>query len=210
MIFEPFPKIGRLTRGMTITEKIDGTNAQIAIERFGVEDSMMAGVAVENGALAMQSDSGDGSFLIMYAGSRSRWLNTKWKAGDNFGFARWCEEHVAELFGLGEGRHYGEWYGCGIQRGYGMSTRKFALFNTARWGAHNPNTPACCDVVPVLATGTFEGVIIADALEGLRRHGSIAVPEFMDPEGIVIYHAATHTLFKKLLKGDDQPKGQTE
>lgn len=55
--FVPFQKIGRLSRGCTITEKIDGTNASIYIGE-------------------------DGEFLT---GSRTRWITPE---DDNYGFAR--------------------------------------------------------------------------------------------------------------------------
>jgi hypothetical protein len=101
--FESFPKIGRLSRNCTITEKIDGTNAQIYIGE-------------------------DGEFLT---GSRNRWV-TPGKQ-DNYGFSRWAHEHKDELMTLGPGRHFGEWWGLGIQRGYGLQEKRFSLFATHRW-----------------------------------------------------------------------------
>ena len=80
------------------------------------------------------------------AGSRKRWITPE---DDNFGFAAWVRDHAEELRGLGEGHHFGEWWGRGIQRGYGLQTRRFSLFNVDRWNADNP-PPACCHVVPVL------------------------------------------------------------
>ena len=35
---------------------------------------------------------------------------------DNHGFAKWVESNKEELLKLGVGYHFGEWYGCGIQR----------------------------------------------------------------------------------------------
>ena len=35
MEFEAFPKIGRMNRDCTITEKIDGTNAQLLFDEVG-------------------------------------------------------------------------------------------------------------------------------------------------------------------------------
>ncbi len=100
--FEPFPKIGRLTRECVITEKLDGTNAQVII--------------TEDGRIA--------------AGSRTRLITP---AGDNMGFARWVQEHAEELItGLGPGRHFGEWWGQKIQRAYGLTEKRFSLFNTTR------------------------------------------------------------------------------
>lgn len=122
--FEEFQKIPRLKRGCVITEKIDGTNAQVYI-----------------------SDEG-----IIQFGSRSRYITP---ADDNYGFARWAEAHKDELIKLGPGRHFGEWWGSGIQRGYGLKNgdKRFSLFNVGRW---TPETlPACVGLVPVLYEGPF-------------------------------------------------------
>jgi hypothetical protein len=181
--FETFNKIARLSRLCTITEKIDGTNAQILI--------------TEDGQL--------------FAGSRSRWLLTPEGLGeDNFGFGRWVQEHKDELIpGLGIGRHYGEWWGAGIQRRYGMKEKVFSLFNTKTWS--DPAVrPACCNVVPVLFEGIFNSAYVDCAITLLKERGSIASPGFMDPEGIVIWHDAARIFFKKTLKGDEKPKGSTE
>ena len=178
MEFEPFQKIARLSRGCAITEKIDGTNAQVCI-------------------------TDDGQVL---AGSRNRWLTVE---SDNFGFARWVQENRVELLKLGPGRHFGEWWGSGIQRRYGLTERRFSLFNAERW-KDEATRPACCHVVPVLYVGVFHDDAVERALDQLRVHGSAAAPGFMDPEGVVVYHGASRTLFKKTLKGDAEPKGKQE
>lgn len=190
--FKPFPKIPRITRECVITEKIDGTNAQIYIERL-VEDNHLD----NDQRIAELGD------LAMYAGSRTRWITPQ---HDNFGFANWAQENADELFKLGEGQHFGEWWGQGIQRGYGLDHKRFSLFNTARWNKDNPNLPACCHSVPVLYTGMF-GEGYPQALESLVSTGSIASPGFMKPEGIVIYHSASKQMYKKLIENDDIPKG---
>lgn len=198
--FQPFEKIARLKREQIVTEKLDGTNAQIMItyeEPVGdVEAYVLASFPEEE------------KRLFMMAGSRKRWIAPEGtimhmeepvKGTDNFGFARWVQDNADELIKLGEGRHYGEWYGKGIQRGYELDEKRFALFNVARWGSHNPNTPACCQVVPIM-----EGYKDPDAAMGwLAKRGSIAVPGFMDPEGIVVYHTASRTLYKETFDHDD-------
>ncbi len=183
--FIAWPKIARLNRDIVITEKIDGTNAAV--------------ICTEDGGV--------------YAQSRKRLITPE---SDNFGFARWVAEHADELYaGLGVGHHFGEWYGSGIQRGYGLDHRRFALFNTARWtdadsldGDYVPELPACCEVVPVLYTGAFSKVAVNLACGYLRRNGSVAAPGFMQPEGVVVWHTAARTSFKVTLEGDAQPKGQ--
>lgn len=174
--FTPFPKISRLTRECVITEKLDGTNAQVFITE-------------------------DGQVL---AGSRNRWITPE---SDNYGFAAWVRDNREELLKLGPGAHFGEWWGQGIQRRYGLDEKRFSLFNTARWS--NPVVrPACCHVVPVLYTGDFCTSTAEDRICRLHLGGSVAAPGFMKPEGIVIFHTASGMLFKKTLENDEKPKGR--
>lgn len=196
MLFEPFPKIGRLQRGICITEKIDGTNAQVCLSPINeIDDEWIVATSAEHG-------------LEMRVGSRSRWLKPG-KSTDNFGFAAWCNEYASELFNLGEGRHFGEWWGGSIQRGYGLEEKRFSLFNVNRWGDGRQERPTCCGAVPVLYRGVFDQIQIAQALRSLEMDGSRAAPGYEKPEGIVVYHEATKTLFKQTLDNDAQPKGQT-
>lgn len=194
--FQEFPKMARLTRECIITEKIDGTNAQIAITaRYAPPAFVLA-----------ESQSGH----VILAGSRTRYITPE---DDNFGFAAWVKAHADELFQLGEGRHYGEWWGSGIQRGYGLSEKRFSLFNVTRWAddrdreKYPDDRPQCCSVVPVLYRGLFGPKHDENFLAKLRHEGSMAAPGFMKPEGIVIYHVAAGVSFKKTLEKDDQPKG---
>lgn len=183
--FESFQSIARLSRGVVVTEKIDGTNAQICV--------------LDEGAVL--------------AGSRTRWITP---TDDNFGFARWVAEHEDELrSGLGPGRHFGEWWGAGIQRRYGLTEKRFSLFNVARWsddpadrgidpatGDPRAPRPSCCGIVPVLYRGPFETSNIETILAQLKAEGSHAAPGFMNPDGIVVWHEAARVLFKKTLDGD--------
>ena len=177
MEFESFDSIKRLSRDMVVTEKIDGTNAQICIEKWS------------------------GVFLV---GSRKRWITPE---DDNFGFAKWAYEHRSELIdGLGEGRHYGEWWGQGIQRKYGLDEKRFSLFNTARWGEERPE---CCHVVPTLYAGPFDTATVDTILGSLHAGGSVASPGFMNPEGVVVWHEAARILLKKTLDHNDEHKFMT-
>jgi len=180
--FIAFNKIPRLSRECIITEKIDGTNAQIYI----YQDV-------------------DGNFNLQ-AASRTRYITVE---NDNFGFAKWCEENKQELLKLGLGRHYGEWWGEGIQRQYGIKGRRFSLFNIKRW-TDNPEIPKCCHVVPVLDRCEFDTEFIYSALYKLESEGSVACPGFMRPEGVVIFHTASGQLFKKLIENDALPKGNKQ
>jgi hypothetical protein len=172
--FQEFPKISRLFRDVTITEKIDGTNGQIII--------------TEDGQIA--------------AASRSRLLTPQ---DDNYGFAAWVEANKEELLTLGPGRHFGEWWGRGIQRNYSQPVKRFSLFNTHRWAEARPS---CCDVVPVLYHGTYKPSCVHDALSSLRKKGSKAAPGFMNPEGIVMWHDHARVYFKTTLEKDEISKGE--
>lgn len=186
--FQKFPKIPRLNRTMVVTEKIDGTNGQILITPDGE----------------------------IRAGSRKRWITPE---DDNYGFAQWVEDnHRTLLEYLGPGRHYGEWWGKGIQRGYGLDHRRFSLFNVRRWRDHSDQwgrhswitkhekrqrAPDCCHVVPILYIGPFSVGGTSWILDLLRQQGSIAAPSFIQPEGIVVYHTAGNNLFKVTIENDE-------
>lgn len=178
--FLEFPKIARLSREIIVTEKIDGTNGVIYIGE-------------------------DGEVL---AGSRSQWL-TPTKGADNFGFAGWVQGHMDELRALGPGRHYGEWWGSGIQRGYGLQKgeKRFSLFNVHKW-SDDAVRPACCHVVPVLYQGMFLTDSIECCLAELQSTGSVAAPGFRKPEGVVIFHPQGNIGFKKTIEKDAEWKGK--
>ena len=204
MDFEAFPKIGRLSRNCTITEKIDGTNAQIFITPHDqvcpyTLDHHVIGVFDDN-SLPRQR-------MLVFAGSRTRWITPE---DDNYGFASWVKRNLEELSKLGPGRHFGEWWGAGIQRKYGLvgSDKRFSLFNVHRWSGRwdNPR-PRCCGVVPTLYEGIFTQNAVDTALAELRGTGSCAALGFMQPEGVIIYHHGVKQYFKKTLEKDDEPKG---
>jgi hypothetical protein len=152
-----------------------------------------------DGTNALVSVAEDGT---VRAGSRSRWITP---TADNFGFARWVEDHADDLRALGPGLHYGEWYGAGIQRRYGLDHKRFALFNSGRW-SNNEARPKCCTVVPVVYAGDFTTNAVENALAVLRDGGSIAVPGFAKPEGVVVYLPASGHLYKVLIENDAEPK----
>jgi hypothetical protein len=193
--FTEFASIARLTRDIIVTEKIDGANAQIHITEDG----------------------------RVIAGSRNRWVPLDGKQS-HFGFEKWVAEHTDELRLLGPGSHYGEWWGSGIQRRYGLDEKRLSLFNVGRWHSdynesiHSDEGPGstrchevpCCHVVPVLSRWTFDTWHIDNTLKQLAESGSAAAPGFMQPEGIVIYHAASKTLFKKTLDKNDGHKSAPE
>lgn len=182
--FIKYPKTARLLRNIVITEKLDGTNAAV--------------IVTPDGQVGAQS--------------RNRIINPQ---DDNMGFAGWVEEHKEKLADvLGAGHHFGEWWGSGIQRGYGLEKgdKRFSLFNTGRWGhfadpEQAPGIPGL-GVVPVLDKGTFNTAFIIDVFDALEEAGSQAAPGFTDPEGIIIYHSHSNSVWKMTFDGD-LPKGGT-
>jgi len=157
------------------------------------------------------------------AGSRTRWITPN---GDNYGFSKWVESKADSLRLLGHGRHFGEWWGSGIQRGYGLpkGEKRFSLFNTVRWCLHGQTPqripcgdpriekwqdvlPPCCGLVPVLYRGEFDTAQIGACLDLLASDGSRAAPGFKNPEGVVVFHVAGNVGFKKTL-GNDGAKGK--
>lgn len=162
-------------------------------------DGTNACIIIENGEIAAQS--------------RTKIITPE---KDNFGFARWVYENKNVLIELlGEGRHFGEWWGKGIQRGYNLQQKCFSLFNTSRWGNNEglnhflASGLSEIDVVPILFTGTFiEALAMAEhIMSNLKHFGSIASPGFMNPEGIVIYDTRSGQGYKKTYDYDDTGKG---
>jgi len=158
--------------------------------------------------------------LQFFVGSRTRWLS---ETTDNYGFYKWATDHKDELMTLGPGRHFGEWWGQGVQRNYGLKEKRFSLFNTIRWCLHGAQPqiistdekgvakmqqelPACVGLVPVLWRGLFDTQKINEVLLSLWEKGSTAAPGFMNAEGIVVFHTAANVMFKKTI-GNDGAKG---
>jgi hypothetical protein len=201
-MFEKFPSLTRFSHGWTITEKLDGTNAQILI----VPNCEVTNDAAVGG-FRLGFEGGGDSGLSILAGSRSQLL-TATKQGDNHGFARFVADHAAELIEvLGAGRHFGEWVGKGVnKRGYNLDEKVFALFNVHRWGG--AELPPRLRAVPVLFEGYADnpGAEAEKALAGLRANGSAFAPGFTNPEGIVMRHGPSGTLFKKTFDYDEQGK----
>ena len=112
---------------------------------------------------------------------------------DNYGFAKWAYEHKEELMKLGHGYHYGEWYGLGIQRGYQLNEKRFALFNTYR---PIESMPEGVSKVPILYQGAYTETILRELESNLRTKGSNITPGYMNVEGMVVYFQQTKRLVK--------------
>jgi len=176
-MFRAWPKIPRLENEIYyITEKIDGTNGAIIIQDSAVEDGKILARA--------------NSFYI-WAQSRTRLITPE---DDNFSFAKWVKDNAEQLISdLGVGYHYGEWWGKGINRGYGLEERRFSLFNPTK---HSD----VCYHVPEIAAVSAEALIktIQDEIEQLKM-GSYAAPGYMRPEGLVIYAEKAKTYWKVII-----------
>ena len=194
--FEGFPKIARLSRECTISEKLDGSNIQVVV-------------------------GDDGQFLV---GSRNRWITpeednygfAKWAYENKeelmkLGVGR----HFGEWVGSGINRKYG--LINGEKRFYLFNTIKWCLYGTEpqRIPTNDPRiekyqevAPKCCYIVPVLYRGIFTTQAVEDALLELKTNGSKAVPGFTNPEGVVVYHIAGNIYFKKTIEKDESYKGE--
>jgi len=221
--FAPFPKIPRFSRDIIITEKIDGTNACVVVWDAAANDPAepMKACGMPGVGFPFLGEV-EGRFVA--AQSRTRFITPD---ADNYGFAAWVKEHASDLVHLGPGRHFGEWWGKGINRNYGLADRQFSLFNVSRWDQSvykklNADKmdkgkpvevppwvppPLGCEVVPVLYHDAFYTDAVRDNLECLRLDGSVAAPGYMNPEGIVIFHTASGHLYKKTVENDEKPKG---
>jgi hypothetical protein len=180
MEFRPFPKMARLYRDIIVTEKLDGTNASIAITPDGE----------------------------IFVGSRTRWITPEEDNHGFARWAYEHKEELLQL-GPGHhfGEWWGSGINRGYDLPKGE--KRFSLFNVSRW-RDNPDKPACCYVVPVLYEGPFDMHNVRAVESDLRLHGSVAAPGFRDPEGIVVFHTAGNVAFKRTLKNDDKPKGKVD
>lgn len=204
--FEQYPKTPRLSSvEMTITEKIDGTNVQVVIE-----DGQIVCVGSRNREIfpdipALRDENGR-----TVRDENGKPVRRK-VVRDQFGFAQWVEDNAEGLVAfLGDGRHYGEWAGPGIQKNpLGLPRRMFFVFNVQR---HTPERfeqlgHLVPDLrgVPILYCGKFD----IDRIE--REHAELLmygtrVAEAVNPkqpEGIVVSAFGT----KLKMTDDNRPKG---
>lgn len=182
--FKRWPKIHRLNREIVITEKIDGTNAAVAINEDGT----------------------------VYAQSRTRIITPDNDNHGFATWVRDHVDELREQ--LGRGHHFGEWWGGSIQGRYKerIPDKRFSLFNTLRWTGCSDDNYRCmeaplCYVVPTIGRSeSFSSKPINDALEFLTDNGSVAAPG-CTAEGIVVYHTRARVAFKITLEKDSTGKG---
>jgi hypothetical protein len=213
--FRAWPKIANLTDTVTVTEMLDGAGAfAIHIERLKFDAS--SGTLEIRPGDVIDFNSGDMSFFRLTAQSRTRLITPR---DDNHGFAKWVAENASGIAAtLGEGIHYGEWWGYKINRSYGLSKgdKRFSLYNTERWARLDGSQVPGLWCVPVLATGTlldpelltyedvetWAGIYgpVSEAVAQLRESGSLAAPGYEKPEGIVVFHTGGRVMFKYVLE----------
>ena len=113
---------------------------------------------------------------------------------DNYGFAKWVSENTEDLLKLGNGYHYGEWAGPGIQKNpHRLEEKTLFLFNTFRRETIRDLDIPNVAVVPVL----FNGILKEDTIESeLLRLKNKYVGTDCKPEGIVVYYH----IFRKYTK----------
>ena len=167
--FKEWPKIPRgLGEQMTITEKIDGTNACVIVEDglYGDDDK---------------------TCYVTGAQSRTRLITPQ---DDNYGFADWVERHKEDLaIKLGPGYHYGEWAGPGIQKNpHNLERKTLFLFNSDRWRDGRQQRPEGVECVPVLFEGPASRESIEATMAGLWTN---AKEKGYHPEGVVIWYHKT-------------------
>lgn len=138
--FKAWPKIPRSAgEKVTITEKLDGTNACIVIQGGEV-----VGVQSRKRFITVGDD--NFGFAAWVKEHEAELL----KLEDGYHYGEWA--------GLGIQKNP-----------HNLAEKKFFLFNTFRWNDDNPNRPACCAVVPVLYQGELHNDDIDRVLYKLKE-----------------------------------------
>lgn len=218
--FRAWPKTPRLNRDIVVTEKIDGTNGAIIIDGPHPFGWHVDG-APEGTSLVFTGEDIAGTpdhEWIVGAQSRNRLVGFT-KAADNHGFGKWVADRAEALVHiLGAGHHFGEFWGQGIARNYGLDHKRFSLFNVARGqqlielaGKDGWVAPGL-DTVPVLYQGPFGEDHIRAAVNELHHRGSFVAAEGWQgkAEGVCVFHTASRQVYKVLLHNDELPKSLAE
>ena len=188
--YSSFPSIERLENiYCIISEKIDGTNGLIEINETNVR-----------------------------FGSRNRYISF---SDDNAGFANFFKDYEARFKDAAKDittdesyplRIYGEWFGCGIQRNYGLKDKLFMPFSSfygeklIEYQVPNVITPN------IMYTGKFSMEIVDTCMQQLKLNGSGVVKDYKQPEGIVIFFPKYNFRLKETFDGakwkDALPKSE--
>ena len=126
---------------VTITEKMDGTNACIIIEKneiVGVQSrKRLITVKYDNYGFAKWVDDNKEDLLSL---------------GNGYHYGEW----------VGEGIH---------KNPHKLEGKHFYLFNSYRWNKEGSGLPSCCDVVRILFVGELTSNVIPKLLEALKDEG---------------------------------------
>lgn len=174
--FKEWPKIPRgQGETMTITEKIDGTNACVIVETNDLGFNVVVGAQSRTQMLCSKENNS----------LDADWINHT----DNYGFGRWVRDNENLLEVLGAGYHYGEWAGPGIQKNpHNLENKTFFLFNSDRWRDGRAQRPLGVECVPVLFEGEASRENIHKTMDALWAS---AKDKGYHPEGIVIWYHKT-------------------
>lgn len=122
---------------VTITEKMDGTNACIIII-----DGEIVGVQSRKRLITPENDN------YGFAGWVEANKEDLLKLEDGYHYGEWA--------GLGIQKNP-----------HDLPEKQFFLFNTFRWNPENPNRPDCCQVVPILFQGEMDSETVSGLLAKL-------------------------------------------
>ena len=138
--FKAWPKIHRDSPFVvTVTEKIDGTNACIIIK-----DNKIVGVQSRKRFITPEDD--NFGFAQWVENNNQELL----KLGEGYNYGEWAGTGIQK-------------------NPHALDKKRFFLFNTFKWNEQNPNRPTCCDVVPVLHQGLLEPHLIPHLLDVLMH-----------------------------------------
>jgi hypothetical protein len=112
--------------------------------------------------------------------SRKRMINVD---DDNYGFASYISQNEELILKLGDGYHYGEWCGLGIQKNpHNLDAKYFYLFDTRRWNTDN-EPPEGIRRTRTLYTGTLNSNTVEDCMKQLELY---AEENNYKAEGVVV------------------------
>lgn len=245
--FKSFSKTPRYKNlYVRITQKLDGTNGLIAINKYideGANEVIEFKVGSRNQWLPsseeiLQRDeeikdwkekfqaAKDKGFIEYKDIPINRIVKTKpEKLHDNHGFSKWAHENKEALIAfLGEGYHFGEWCGKGIQNGEGLKEKGFYLFSPPiryfkKYLTDQIKTP--CDIeipvpglhfVPELFNGKLEDDFL-NSIDGIIDHYAYNLQEegsnigdgSVKPEGLIVEINGKLT-FKVILNESEKDK----
>ncbi len=216
--FQPYPKTTRLfgDKNIVVSEKIDGSNAAIQIiplssitrKEWDADDEEWI-VYSDIPAYQEEYITTEAHGCALVAQSRNR-IITPGPNTDNANFALWVQENAEGLVeALGTGIHRGEWWGNGIQRGYGLQNgdKRFSLFAIDRYKDRPLQAVSGLATVPELYRGPFDTDEIKAAVDDLIEEGSYASPGYQKAEGVIVYHEASRQVFKVMCENDSIAKG---